>query len=275
MNQSCVPVSLLVIIALATVALPSHAQAQWWSSREPVDYEDCAARAEKTTEAKQREALIAGCEAKFAGRRKPGGGYTYYDFMQDKHFDIAGPNPTAEEQREIDRHYTEFLDQHRRSLIAAAFARRQRELTEAKASADAAKGPHTTGQTRAAKPAQAPRPASAQQQAAKQPPKQTNKQTNKQPDKPVPSAPRTVVAHLPAPSAANPHASAAAPPRPAAAVPVAKQQRPKPPTRPKPNACKEPSLSCNWSRFTDGVSDMTRGLFRPAKSQAEASGPRG
>ncbi len=162
MNQSCVPLSLLVIIALATVALPSHAQAQWWSSREPVDYEDCAARAEKTTEAKQREALIAGCEAKFAGRRKPGGGYTYYDFMQDKHFDIAGPNPTAEEQREIDRHYTEFLDQHRRSLIAAAFARRQRELTEAKASADAAKGPHTTGQTRAAKPASAPRPASSQ-----------------------------------------------------------------------------------------------------------------
>lgn len=252
------------------VALPGPAQAQWWA-REPVDYEDCAARAEKTTEAKQRETLLAGCEAKFAGRRKPGGGYTYYDFMQDKHFDIAGPNPTAEEQREIDRHYTEFLDQHRRSLIAAAFARRQRELTEAKASADAAKAPHTTGQTRAAKPAQAPRPASAQQQAAKQPPKQTNKQT----DKPVPSAPRTVVAHLPGPSAANPHASAAAPPRPVAAVPRATVQRPKPPAKPKQNRCKEPSLSCNWSRFTDGVSDMTRGLFRPAKSQAEASGPRG
>lgn len=258
MNQSCVPLSLLVIIALATVALPSHAQAQWWSSREPVDYEDCAARAEKTTEAKQREALIAGCEAKFAGRRKPGGGYTYYDFMQDKHFDIAGPNPTAEEQREIDRHYTEFLDQHRRSLIAAAFARRQRELTEAKASADAAKGPHTTGQTRAAKPASAPRPASSQP-----------------PTKPVPTAPRTVVANLPAPSPANARA-ATTPPRPAAAVPSAKP-RPKPTTAraKKPNACKEPSLSCNWSRFTDGVSDMTRGLFRPAKSQAEASGPRG
>ena len=241
------------------VALPGPAQAQWWS-REPVDYEDCAARAEKNTEAKQRETLLAGCEAKFAGRRKPGGGYTYYDFMQDKHFDIAGPNPTAEEQREIDRHYTEFLDQSRRSLIAAAFARRQRELSEAKTNADSAKAPHTTGQTRAAKPAPAPRPA-AQQPAAQQP------------AKPAPAAPRTVVANLPSPP--GPRISAAPPPRPVAAVPRATAQRPKPPAKPKQNGCKEPSLSCNWSRFSDGVSDLTRGLFRPAKKQAEASGPRG
>ena len=91
----------------------------------------------KTIDAKQRDKLIAACESKFAGRRKPGGGYSYYDFMQDRHFDIAGPNPTPQEQREIDQHYTAFLDQNRRSIIAAAFARKQRELTEAKLTAEA------------------------------------------------------------------------------------------------------------------------------------------
>jgi hypothetical protein len=40
----------------------------------------------------------ANCDARFAGRRKPGGGYTYYDFMQGRNFDIAGPNPTVEER---------------------------------------------------------------------------------------------------------------------------------------------------------------------------------
>lgn len=258
MNDSRVSFLLSAAIALGLIALPNDARAQWWS-REPVDYEDCAERADKKADSKQqRETMIAACEAKFAGRRKPGGGYTYYDFMQDKHFDIAGPNPTAEEQRDIDRHYTEFLDQRRRSLIAAAFAQRQRELSEASSSAEAAKAPQTTGQVRSAKTPPAPprRPAAAQSA------------------KPAPAAPRTVVANLPAPPLPKPlRAAPATPPRPAAAVSAA--QRPKPAARAKRNACKEPSLSCNWSRFTDGVSDMTRGLFRPAKSQAEASGPRG
>ena len=47
----------------------------------------------------EKTAKLAECNAKFAGRRKPGGGYTYYDFMQDRTFDIAGPNPTPEEQK--------------------------------------------------------------------------------------------------------------------------------------------------------------------------------
>ncbi|HEY0331718.1 MAG TPA: hypothetical protein VGC77_21805 [Rhodopseudomonas sp.] len=124
--------SLLLAIGLGAVALPAAAQAQWWS-RAPADFEDCAERAENTGASKEARAeLITQCDAKFAGRRKPGGGYTYYDFMQDKHFDIAGPNPTAEEQRQFDQHYTAFLDEQRRSIIAAAFAQKQRELTEAK-----------------------------------------------------------------------------------------------------------------------------------------------
>ena len=81
---------------------PSHAQAQWWK-RAPVDFEACADAAEKATTKSEKTAVFADCNAKFAGRRKAGGGYTYYDFLQDRTFDIAGPNPTPEEQKKIDK----------------------------------------------------------------------------------------------------------------------------------------------------------------------------
>src|SRR5207244_7224214 len=64
-------------------------------------------------------------DAKFAGRRKPGGGYTYYDFMQNRHFDIAGPNPTPEELKQIDVQYTLFLDHQRQSIMAAVATEKQ------------------------------------------------------------------------------------------------------------------------------------------------------
>ena len=109
--------------------LPSRAQAQWWSSRTPIDYEDCIEKGEKTADGKDaKAALTAQCDAKFAGRRKPGGGYTYFDFMQNRSFDIAGPNPTAEELRKMDEQYTEFLDQRRKTIIAAAFAAKQQQI---------------------------------------------------------------------------------------------------------------------------------------------------
>lgn len=108
----------------------SRAQAQWWS-RAPADFEECADTAEKAATKEAKAAGLSECNAKFAGRRKPGGGYTYYDFMQNRSFDIAGPNPTAEEQRKIDEQYTEFLDQERRHSIAAAFAAKQQQLQEA------------------------------------------------------------------------------------------------------------------------------------------------
>ena len=40
-------------------------------------------------------------------------------------FDIAGPNPTTEEQKYIDQQYTVFLDKQRRSYIAAALTAKQ------------------------------------------------------------------------------------------------------------------------------------------------------
>jgi hypothetical protein len=110
------------------VLLPVRVSAQWWS-RAPTDFEGCADTAEKAANKEEKTAALAECNAKFAGRRKPGGnGYTYYDFMQDRTFDIAGPNPTPEEQKSIDQQYTVYLEGQRRSSIAAAaVAARQRE----------------------------------------------------------------------------------------------------------------------------------------------------
>lgn len=121
----------LTIALLSGLALvPQHAHAQWWTAA-PADYEDCAERAEKSTASKDAKATaLSHCESKFAGRRRPGGGYTYYDFMQNRSFDIAGPNPTPAEQKMIDEQYASYLDNHRRSIIAAAFAEKQRELQQ-------------------------------------------------------------------------------------------------------------------------------------------------
>src|SRR6266849_4150684 len=61
--------------------------------------------------------------------RKSGGCYSYYVFMQNRSFDIAGPNPTKEEQKHIDEQYTVFLDKQRRSFIAASLAAKQEQQT--------------------------------------------------------------------------------------------------------------------------------------------------
>jgi len=72
-------------------------------------------------------ALKTDCNVRFAGRRKANGGYTYYDFMQDRNFDIAGPNPTAEERKQIDREYMGYLDAQRREAVSAGLAIRESE----------------------------------------------------------------------------------------------------------------------------------------------------
>ncbi|MDA9394861.1 hypothetical protein WN73_30570 [Bradyrhizobium sp. CCBAU 45394] len=122
--------ALLVAAAGFFLLTHAHAQAQWWK-RAPVDFEECADAAEKATTKAEKTAALADCNAKFAGRRKPGGGYSYYDFLQDRTFDIAGPNPTPEEQKKIDEAYTAYLASQRRSNEAAqATARQQREQQE-------------------------------------------------------------------------------------------------------------------------------------------------
>ena len=120
--------SVLLVCATAAFAavLPARASAEWWS-RAPADFEECADNAEKLPTKEARTDALAECNAKFAGRRKVSGGYTYYDFMQDRTFDIAGPNPTAEEQKYIDEQYALFLEKQRRKNIAAAFAAQQQQ----------------------------------------------------------------------------------------------------------------------------------------------------
>jgi hypothetical protein len=113
-----VPPRSVLLIAACAALMPLRAQAQWWS-RAPVDFEECADKAEKAATKEEKSSQLVECNAKFAGRRKPGGGYTYFDFMQNRSFDIAGPNPTPEEQKKIDEQYTRFLDQERQSRVAA------------------------------------------------------------------------------------------------------------------------------------------------------------
>jgi hypothetical protein len=121
--------ALLNIAIIACVALiPARAHAQWWGARAPADYEECAASAEKAAPGEVKATLLTECGVKFAARRKPGGGYTYFDFMQNRHFDIAGPNPTPEEQKYIDGQYAAYLGRERRSAIAAAFTQKQQQL---------------------------------------------------------------------------------------------------------------------------------------------------
>ena len=109
----------IAIIGSLVVLAPVRCDAQWWRSA-PVDFESCADVAERAATKEEKTAKLAECNAKFAGRRKPGGGYTYYDFMQDRTFDIEGPNPTPEEQKKIDEQYTAYLERERRNNLAAA-----------------------------------------------------------------------------------------------------------------------------------------------------------
>jgi hypothetical protein len=108
------------------VLQPVRVSAQWWSST-PADFEECADKAEKAATKEEKTTALAECNAKFAGRRKAGGGYAYYDFMQDRTFDIAGPNPTPEEQKYIDQQYTVYLENQRRNNIAAALTAKQQQ----------------------------------------------------------------------------------------------------------------------------------------------------
>jgi hypothetical protein len=96
------------------------------------DFEECFEQVQARQPSNdERGALITQCNVRFAGRRKPGGGYTYYDFMQDRSFDIAGPNPIAEERKQIDHEYMVFLDAQRREAISAELAKRRNEQFQA------------------------------------------------------------------------------------------------------------------------------------------------
>jgi hypothetical protein len=122
---------LCAAIVCCVVLIPARSHAQWWGARAPADYEECAESAEKAATREAKATQLAECGVKFAARRKVGGGYSYFDFMQNRHFDIAGPNPTPEEQRHIDEQYAEYLSRERKSAITAAFTQKQQQLQHA------------------------------------------------------------------------------------------------------------------------------------------------
>ena len=121
---------LSVAAAGAAVLAPARVDAQWWRSA-PRDFEECADVAEKAKTKEDKTSQLAECNVKFAGRRKPDGGYTYYDFLQDRSFDISGPNPTPEEQKRIDQEYARYLEKQRRESMTAALALKQQQEAEA------------------------------------------------------------------------------------------------------------------------------------------------
>jgi hypothetical protein len=124
---------LVASIAVALLALVAIWLSLYGFPLEPPrDYEECVeALKANPPVSDERGGSMTDCYARFAGRRKAGGGYTYYDFMQGRNFDIAGPNPTAEEREKIDREYMGFLDALRRETISAELAKRQNEKLRA------------------------------------------------------------------------------------------------------------------------------------------------
>ena len=114
---------LIAVITTGSIFAPVAAHADWRSWLfGPKDYEECAENAAK--DAKSKDALgvlLSLCESKFRGRRKPNGGYTFYDERQNQYFDIKGPNPTPAELEYIEREYSGYI------AAKAEFERRQRE----------------------------------------------------------------------------------------------------------------------------------------------------
>jgi hypothetical protein len=115
----------LIVLALVTAVFSLRG----YSPESARDFEECveAITANQSRSTDERRAAMTGCNAGFAGRRKPGGGYSYFDFMQGRNFDIAGPNPTAEERKLIDREYIAFLDAQRQEAASAELARKKDE----------------------------------------------------------------------------------------------------------------------------------------------------
>jgi hypothetical protein len=127
-QKSLVLTAAMVVLALIvlSIAVPRS------RSGIPKDYEECVEQVRVMPASNDQQGVrTTNCDARFAARRKAGGGYTYYDFMQDRKFDIAGPNPTAEERKQIDREYMGFLDAQRREAVSAELAMRQNERLRA------------------------------------------------------------------------------------------------------------------------------------------------
>jgi hypothetical protein len=103
----------LLVAATATISVIAVSK---WNLFPPKDYEDCAARAAKDAKSKDGlSVLLSICSSDFKGRRKAGGGYTYYDTCQHRTVDTKGPNPTPDELKAIIKQCSAYLDAQARS----------------------------------------------------------------------------------------------------------------------------------------------------------------
>jgi hypothetical protein len=127
----------VILLVCCGLVLSTWLAAQWRPSPAPRDYEQCSESALRATSSKDERALaVTECDKQFTGRRRAGGGYTYYDFLQDRHFDIVGPNPTPEELKSFDEAYVAYLNAQPRDPVAASPADTQRQKAEAAFQAD-------------------------------------------------------------------------------------------------------------------------------------------
>jgi hypothetical protein len=100
--------SALVFLLFASVLGVSIVKS--WNLFGPADFEACSENAATTAKSKDSlKVLISACEARFNGRRKVGGGYSYFDVRQGKALPIAGPNPTLNELKQINDDYSNGL----------------------------------------------------------------------------------------------------------------------------------------------------------------------
>ena len=116
-----------VAIALicCALSLSTWLSVQWRTRPNPQDFEQCSEKAETIASKDERASLTAQCDAQFVGRRRIGGGYTYYDFLQNRQFDIAGPNPTSKELKHFDEEYALYLSAQRKEANAVTTAEQQ------------------------------------------------------------------------------------------------------------------------------------------------------
>lgn len=120
------------ILIIATAAVTALVLSKWNNLFPPADYEDCAANAAKDAKSKDAlSVLLSLCDSDFKGRRRPGGGYTYYNscpgtIEMGRTFYIKGPNPTPDERKYME-------DQCLTEMAAENDAQRQAAKQEAEA----------------------------------------------------------------------------------------------------------------------------------------------
>jgi hypothetical protein len=121
----------LLVLAFCVVGGIAWVTVPKWFQHGTQDFEQCSEQAEMNSSSKNElKTLLAECDKQFVGRRKAGGGYTYYDVLQNRQFDIAGPNPSREELKYFDEQYTLYLEAQKREMDAASSAEQHNQIIQ-------------------------------------------------------------------------------------------------------------------------------------------------